>query len=56
MLGRKFRDQLEVFVVGSLEELVLDDHVLARVTAFWISARLERKSWSLSRQQRAAFV
>ena len=31
MLGRKSRDQLELFVTGSLEQLVPEDHVLARV-------------------------
>jgi hypothetical protein len=33
MLGRKERDQLELFVTGSLRQLVPDDHILARVTA-----------------------
>jgi transposase len=31
MLGRKQRDQLELFITGSLRQLVPDDHVLARV-------------------------
>ena len=31
MLGRKGRDQLELFITGSLEQLVPKDHVLARV-------------------------
>lgn len=31
MLGRKNRDQLELFMGGSLRQLVPDDHVLARV-------------------------
>lgn len=31
MLGRKERDQLELLMVGSLRQLVPDDHVLARV-------------------------
>ena len=31
MLGRKSCDQLELFVTGSLEQLVPEDHVLARV-------------------------
>ena len=31
ILGRKNRDQLELFVSGSLEQLVPEDHVLARV-------------------------
>ena len=30
MLGRKGRDQLELFVVGSLDQLVPEDHVLTR--------------------------
>ena len=31
MLGRKGRDQLEQFVAGSLDQLVPEDNVLARV-------------------------
>jgi transposase len=31
MLGRKERDQLELFVTGSLRQLIPDDHILARV-------------------------
>jgi transposase len=31
MLGRKERDQLELFITGSLRQLVPDDHILARV-------------------------
>src|SRR5215210_3753571 len=31
MLGRKERDQLELFISGSLRQLVPDDHILARV-------------------------
>jgi transposase len=31
MLGRKEREQLELFITGSLGQLVPDDHVLARV-------------------------
>jgi transposase len=31
MLGRKERDQLELFITGSLRQFVPDDHVLARV-------------------------
>lgn len=31
MLGRKDRDQLELFMTGSLRQLVPDDHILARV-------------------------
>ena len=31
MLGRKACDQLELFVTGSLDQLVPEDHVLARV-------------------------
>src|SRR5829696_7871807 len=31
MLGRKDRDQLELFVTGSLRQLIPDDHILARV-------------------------
>jgi hypothetical protein len=31
MLGRKERGQLELFISGSLRQLVPDDHVLVRV-------------------------
>ena len=31
MLGRKRREQLELFVAGSLEQLIPKDHVLVRV-------------------------
>lgn len=31
MIGNRTRDQLEFFVCGSLRDLVLDDHILARV-------------------------
>ena len=31
MLGHKDRDQLELFIAGSLQQLVPEDHVLARV-------------------------
>ena len=31
MLGRKERDQLELFIAGSLRQLIPDEHVLARV-------------------------
>jgi transposase len=31
MLGRKERDQLELFIIGSLRQLIPDEHVLARV-------------------------
>ena len=31
MLGRKSRDQLELFITGSLQQLVPEEHVLARV-------------------------
>ena len=34
MLGRKSRKLLELFVTGCLEQLVPEDHVLARVTGF----------------------
>ena len=30
MLGRKERSQLELFISGSLKQLIPDDHVLAR--------------------------
>ena len=31
MLGRKERDQLDLFITGSLRSLVPDDHVLVRI-------------------------
>lgn len=31
MLDRKDRDQLELFITGSLRQLVPDGHILARV-------------------------
>lgn len=31
MLGRKERNQLELFITGSLRQLIPDDHVLVRV-------------------------
>ena len=31
MLGRKERSQLELFISGSLRQLIPDDHVLVRV-------------------------
>lgn len=33
MLGRKERDQLELFITGSLRQLIPDDHILVRVDA-----------------------
>lgn len=33
MLGRKERDQLELFITGSLRQLIPDDHILVRVEA-----------------------
>ena len=34
MLGRKARNQLELFITGSLRRLIPDDHVLVRVDRF----------------------
>lgn len=31
MLGRKERDQFELFMTGSLRQLIPDDHILAKV-------------------------
>ncbi|MGH0224513.1 IS5/IS1182 family transposase, partial [Sinorhizobium meliloti] len=31
MLGRKERDQLELYMCGSLRDLVPDDHILVKV-------------------------
>lgn len=31
MLGRKERGQLELFITGSLRQLIPDDHILVRV-------------------------
>lgn len=39
MLGRKERDQLELFMTGSLRQLIPDDHILAKVD------RLLDQSW-----------
>lgn len=36
MLGRKERGQLELFITGSLRQLIPDDHILARVDRFSI--------------------
>ena len=40
MLGRKERDQLELFITGSLRQLIPDDHILVRVDRvldlFWL--------------------
>lgn len=33
MLGRKERDQLELFITGSLRQLIPDEHILVRVDA-----------------------
>jgi transposase len=44
MLGRKERDQLELFITGSLRQLIPDDHVLVRVDRMldlsWLRAEL----------------
>lgn len=44
MLGRKERDQLELFISGSLRQLIPDDHVLVRVDAVldlsWLRAEI----------------
>jgi len=37
MLGRKERDQLELYMCGSLRELVPDDHMLVKVDAVDLS-------------------
>jgi len=46
MLGRKDRDQLELFITGSLRQLVPDDHILARVDRVldlsWLHAEVKR--------------
>ena len=41
MLGRKEREQLELFVTGSLRQLVPDDHILARGSQCrrWLASR-----------------
>jgi hypothetical protein len=52
VLGRKERDQLELFMAGSLRQLIPDDHVLVRVDAVldlsWL--RGEIAAFLLSRQ------
>ena len=40
MLGRKRRDQLELYVVGPLAQLVSEEHGLARVDRFLDLGRL----------------
>ena len=44
MLGRKERDQLALFITGSLRQLIPDDHVLVRVDAVldlsWLRAEI----------------
>lgn len=44
MLGRKERNQFELFITGSLRQLVPDDHILARVDRvldlFWLRAEV----------------
>ncbi len=37
MLGCKERGQLELFITGSLRQLVPDDHILAKSIGCWIS-------------------
>ena len=44
MLGRKERDQLELFITGSLRQLIPDDHVLARVDRVLDLSWLRQKS------------
>jgi len=44
MLGRKERSQLELFISGSLRQLIPDDHVLVRVNVFSIFRGCEMKS------------
>ena len=45
MLGRKDRDQAELFVTGSLRQLIPDAHILARVDRVldlsWLRAEVE---------------
>lgn len=45
MLGRKERDQLELFISGSLRQLIPDDHILVRVDRVldlsWLRAEVE---------------
>lgn len=44
MLGRKERNQLELFITGSLRQLVPDDHVLSWVDSvldlFWLRSEI----------------
>jgi hypothetical protein len=43
MLGRKERDQLELFITGSLRQLIPDEHVLARVDRVLELSRLREE-------------
>lgn len=44
MLGRKERDQLDLFITGSLRQFIPDEHILVRVDAVldlsWLRAEL----------------
>ena len=43
MLGRKERDQPELFITGSLRQLIADDHVLVRVDRVLDLSRLREE-------------
>jgi hypothetical protein len=45
MLGGKERGQLELFVSGSLRQLIPDDHLLARVAGVPIVFLVIRRTW-----------
>ena len=49
MLGRKEHGQLELFITGSLRQLVPDDHILARVDRVlklsWLWPEFEGLRW-----------
>jgi hypothetical protein len=60
MLGRKERRQPELFIAGTLRELLPDDHVLVRVDRVldlgWlheeVAELLRRRGWSAERRSR----
>lgn len=60
MLGRKERDQLELFMTGSLRQLVPDDHILARVDRVldlsWLRDEVARTSAAPTMAARALIL
>jgi hypothetical protein len=55
MLGRKERDQLELFITGSLRQLVPDEYILARVSiAVTMDGRGSTPKWRSGSCSRAS--